>query len=93
MPELPGGRFTWWVVVKLLGDYWLLLIVVGHSLLSIQVLSRNNNKKKLDILMAKIKLALRTSIPLSSRSQSKNNWPLTLFRDLFHFHSIKISSI
>lgn len=67
MPELPGGRFTWWVVVKLLGDYWLLLIVVGHSLLSIQVLSRNNNKKKLDILMAKIKLAPENSVLLISR--------------------------
>ena len=49
--------------------YWLvgcLLAAVGHSLLSTHA-QRRNNKKKLDILMVKIKLAPKNSVPLISR--------------------------
>lgn len=50
---------------------------------------RNNNKKKSDILMAKIKLAPRISMPLISRKWSTDHaasiqtW--TFLRDLFPF--------
>ena len=43
------------------------LIAVGHRLLSSHKQSRNKEKKKLDILTAKIKLAPRNSMPLISR--------------------------
>ncbi|KRY97607.1 hypothetical protein T11_1606, partial [Trichinella zimbabwensis] len=43
------------------------LIAVGHRLLSSHKQSRNKEKKKLDILTAKIKLAPRNSTPLISR--------------------------
>ena len=49
-----------------------LLVSLGHGFLSSYV-QRNNNKKKLDILMAKIKLGPRNLTPLISRKQSDNN--------------------
>ena len=55
--------------------YWLvgcLLAAVGHSLLSTHA-QRRNNKKKLDILMVKIKLAPRNLVPLVNRKLSNNN--------------------
>ena len=42
------------------------MVVVGHSLLNSRAQKRNN-KKKLDILTVKIKLAPRNSMPLISR--------------------------
>jgi hypothetical protein len=45
---------------------WLLLVVVGHSLLNSHV-QRRKERKELDILIAKIKLAPRNSMPLINR--------------------------
>jgi hypothetical protein len=46
---------------------WLLLVSVGCGLLSSCVQRRNNNKKKLAILTAKMKSAPRNMMPLISR--------------------------
>jgi hypothetical protein len=48
------------------------LVVVGHSLLNSRAQKRNN-KKKLDILTVKIKLAPRNSVPLISMKSSNDN--------------------
>jgi hypothetical protein len=67
---------------------------VGCGLLSSRA---ERNKKKLDTLTAKIKLAPRNSLPLVSRllndSLNDNVASLTLFRDLLPFLSILFSVI
>jgi hypothetical protein len=49
--------------------------------------TRNNNKKKLDVLTSKIKLTPRNSVPLIIRKLSNDNdapFPLYLFFSLSH---------
>ena len=50
----------------------LLLVAVGHGFLSSSD-QRGIKEKKLDILLVKIKLAPRSSVPLISRKQSNDN--------------------
>jgi hypothetical protein len=70
-----------------------LLVVVGVSWLS--TCAQRRNKRKLDILAAKIKLAPKNLTPLSAgrslRTTPPPFWALTLFRDLFPFLSALFS--
>jgi hypothetical protein len=64
---------------------WLLLVVVDCGLLSSHPVQRRNNKKTLDNLAVKIKLAPRNSMPLICRKQS--NITSTTFLSIFSFRS------